>query len=173
MRDLRDLFDFKKNRMFDFKGNRLPVIGASSDERMRKKAIANRWFYVLGAALSSVFLTFYIAVEYEPGVSNSLKVSWMFFLCFISGYSLVEVLHSKNMKTLLSECTDGVLLKKVVDAAEKYPAVARQLQECLSPADRDYLCWYEVFALLDEAEDEAKANILQDAKNKITSRINT
>lgn len=165
VKELKDLFDFKRNK--------LPALGASEHERKRKKVIINRWFYVLAAVLASIFSTFYITVEYELDVSNSLKVSWIFFLCCITAYSLVEVLHSKNMKTLLDECTDGDLLNKVVVAAQEYPGVAHQLQECSNPPDRDYLCWYEVFALLDAAEKEAKANILKDAKNKIISRINT
>lgn len=163
MEKLKNIFDDRKKSM--------PLLGASMEQRVEAKIRLNRWTYVFILALLNAGLTSYsFYVETFFGLSI-YQLMWIPLSIYFVCHSYVEAALSREAKTLLNQCTDTNMLETVATKAEEHSAVKYQLRQCIRPNERDYLCWYEVFTLLDTAKKEDQASILKAIKNRINERV--
>lgn len=159
-------------KVFDHKRKSMPSLGASLLEKGKARSRLNNWVYV-----SCVLASFLAASVYWTFFDDSLTVEspfalvmWFIFCIFTLALSISNARDSIAAKKLLSECFDADLLEKVGDYANQFTVVDHKLRLCLNPNVRDYLCWYEVFTLMDAGEKEEKSKRLQQAKSDLTAR---
>jgi hypothetical protein len=149
------------------KKEKLPALGTGVSELSEMKTKLNSMFYILGSALALMALAFLIDSAFDPKAYKAIKISvYVILICLMLQVAFLVFLFSDEKK-LFDECTDADVLNKVVAAAKEFPEVALQMQECLKAEGRKYLCWFEVFRLLETADKESKSKVLNAAKLKI------
>jgi hypothetical protein len=150
------------------KKEKLPALGTGLSELNEMKTKLNSMFYIIGSALA--LMAYVILIDsalFDQKAYKAIKmVIYVIIICLILQVAFLAFLFSDEKK-LFDECTDADVLNKVVAAAKEFPEVAQQLQECLKAEGRKYLCWFEVFRLLETADKESKSKVLNAAKLKI------
>lgn len=158
----------KLNNLFAGHKKYMPRLGALKSEREFTEKKLNNWTYIFISSVLSFFLSLRYGLLSETQSQHLiLQTFWFVLSIFMVCVTFVFCKQAIEAKELTDECKDLDLLKKVAASASEHHVVEQQLQQCLSASDRDYLCWYEVFSLIDTASKAEQSKALEAVKKQL------